>query len=124
MRLDHLLSRSIVSYPFPAHCLDLRVQTHLQWTSSSRTLKTVPSQVRKNEQLVDALAHRADEGRRKPAIDPGELQSNRDPGVSEWGNPSHAGGRLLSESIGQEGESREVKHLSTSKRRKHERFRQ
>jgi hypothetical protein len=88
-----------------------------------RTLKTVPSQLRKNEQLVDALAHRADEGRRKPAIVPGELQSNIDPGVSEWGNPSHAGGRLLSEYIGQEGESREVKHLSTSKNRKHKRFR-
>ena len=86
-------------------------------------LENCTSQLRKNEQLVDALAHRADEGRRKPAIVPGELQSNIDPGVSEWGNPSHAGGRLLSESIGQEGESREVKHLSTSKNRKHKRFR-
>ena len=70
------------------------------------------------------MAHRADEGRSKPAIVPGELHTNRDPGVSEWGNPCVAGRRLLSESIGQEGESREVKHLRTSKRRKHKRFRQ
>ena len=123
MRLDHLLSRSIVFCPFPAHCLVLRVRTATFTRFFSRTLKTVSSQLRKNEQLVDALAHRADEGRRKPAKVPGELQSNSDPGVSEWGNPCVAERRLLSESIGQEGESREVKHLSTSKRRKHKRFR-
>ena len=72
---------------------------------------------------MDALAHRADEGRSKPAIGLGELHTNVDPRVSEWGNPSHVGGRLLSESIGQKRESREVKHLSTSKSRKHKRFR-
>jgi hypothetical protein len=123
VRLDHLLSRSIVFWSVPRSLSSFEGANAPSRGFICPHLENCTSQLRKNEQLVDALAHRADEGRRKPAIVPGELQSNIDPGVSEWGNPSHAGGRLLSESIGQEGESREVKHLSTSKNRKHKRFR-
>ena len=38
--------------------------------------------------MVDALALRAEEGRGKTAISPGELSSKLKPGIPEWGNPA------------------------------------
>jgi len=59
---------------------------------------------------------------RQPAKSPGELATSPDPGMSEWGNPA---GEILSsctESIGAGGERRELKHLSTCRKRNQPRF--
>ena len=40
------------------------------------------------ERMVDALTLRGDEGRGMAAINFGEVPSNLDPKVSEWGNPA------------------------------------
>src|SRR6476469_447609 len=45
------------------------------------------SQGRQYEQLVDASALRADEGRGIAAISAGEPCAGFDPAISEWGNP-------------------------------------
>ena len=45
-------------------------------------------QGRHYEQLVDASALRADEGRGIATIRAGEPRAGADPAISEWGNPS------------------------------------
>jgi len=42
----------------------------------------------KQEDRVDALALKADEGRGDRRNVPGELHASDEPGESEWGNPS------------------------------------
>ena len=51
----------------------------------------------KQEDRVDALALKADEGRGDRRNVPGELHASDEPGESEWGNPSRvmSGDRLL-----------------------------
>ena len=72
---------------------------------------------------MNALAREADEGRSKPAIGSGELQASVDPEIPEWGNPALLiGVSSLPEYIGQRGQPGEVKHLSTLRKRKQQRF--
>ena len=51
----------------------------------------------------------ADDGRGLAAISPGETQAVFDPGISKW---------FYAEYIGVKREPRELKHLSTSRKRK------
>ena len=67
---------------------------------------------------VDALGHAGDEGRFRPRKSTVSCQKSFDPCVSEWGNPRGvtASDSNLSE-VGLESERRELKHLSTSRKR-------
>ena len=56
------------------------------------------------------------------AISLGEPLAGFDPGMSEWGNLSRAIGLSNAEYIGIRGEPREVKHLSTLRKRNQTRF--
>ena len=57
-------------------------------------------QGRQNEQMVDALALRAEEGRGYAAIRVGEPRAGIEPTISEWGNPSCYGKRPLATAEG------------------------
>jgi hypothetical protein len=48
----------------------------------------VGGQGRHYAHMVDASARRADEGRGRAAISVGESRADRDPTISEWGNPT------------------------------------
>ena len=67
---------------------------------------------------MDALGHAGEEGRRRPRKSAVSCQTSDDPHVSEWGNPvgvkSHD---LLLSSVGKRSRRRELKHLSTSRKR-------
>lgn len=67
---------------------------------------------------MDALGHAGEEGRCRPRKSTVSCQTSVDPYVSEWGNPvgvkSHHS--RLSE-VGLESRRRELKHLSTSRKR-------
>ena len=52
---------------------------------------------------------------------PGEASISFDPGISEWGNPILYG-LSVPEYIGCRGKRGEVKHLSTRRKRKQQRF--
>src|SRR5258705_778593 len=82
-----------------------------------RASRRVFPQGRHNEDVVDASALRADEGRGIAAISGGEPRAGIDPPISEWGNPSalvripHIVWRAPGE----------LKHLSTPRNRKYPR---
>jgi len=60
-------------------------------------------QGRQYEQLVDASALRAEEGRGIATIRAGEPRAGADPAISEWGNPATFGWRpraILAEGTG------------------------
>ena len=59
------------------------------------------------------MALRAEERRDKLRKAAGEEQISIDPRMSEWGNPAEQTLSLCAESIGVQGEPRELKHLST-----------
>ena len=67
-----------------------------------RVPRRVFRQGRHYEQLVDASALRADEGRGIATIRAGELRASVDPAISEWGNPAALRGyrELLAEGTG------------------------
>ena len=67
---------------------------------------------------VDALGHAGDEGRYRPRKSTVSCQISFDPYVSEWGNPVGVASYdpKLSE-VGLGGRRRELKHLSTSRKR-------
>ena len=67
---------------------------------------------------VDALGHAGEEGRIRPRKSTVSCQISIDPCVSEWGNPVRVKSydSNLSE-VGLGGERRELKHLSTSRKR-------
>lgn len=67
---------------------------------------------------VDALGHAGEEGRRRPRKSTVSCLTSVDPCVSEWGNPAGVMScdPWLSE-VGQGGVRRELKHLSTSRKR-------
>ena len=71
---------------------------------------------------VNALATTGDERRDSLRKAPGSWQISIDPEISEWGNPPVR--VSISESIGDGGEPRELKHLSTWRKRNQPRFRQ
>ena len=67
---------------------------------------------------VDALGHTGDEGRRRPRKSTVSCQTSVDPCMSEWGNPvGVASYDLMLSEVGIGGERRELKHLSTCRRR-------
>ena len=67
---------------------------------------------------VDALGHAGEEGRCRPRKSAVSCQTSVDPHVSEWGNPvgvtSHDPGPS---EVGSGSTRRELKHLSTSRKR-------
>ncbi len=67
---------------------------------------------------VDALGHAGEEGRNRPRKSTVSCQMSVDPCVSEWGNPVGVKSYdpKLSE-VGLGGTRRELKHLSTSRKR-------
>jgi len=65
-------------------------------------------QGRHKEQLGDASALRADEGRGIAAISGGESRAGVDPPISEWGNPTTLGGDRI---VMMRREPGELKHL-------------
>ena len=67
---------------------------------------------------VDALGHTGEEGRFRPRKSTVSCQKSDDPYVSEWGNPIgvRSYNSNLSE-VGLESTRRELKHLSTSRKR-------
>ena len=71
---------------------------------------------------VDALGHAGDEGRRRPRKSTVSCQTSVDPCVSEWGNPAGviSSYGLVSE-VARSSRRRELKHLSTSRKRNQER---
>ena len=58
----------------------------------------------------------------QPAKSPGELATSIDPRISEWGNPVGESLSSCTEYIGVGGERRELKHLSTCRKRNQPRF--
>ncbi len=68
--------------------------------------------------MVDALAAGGDEGRRSLRKAPGSGQARDNPEMSEWGNPAHDVRHP------QGSQPRELKHLSTWRKRNQTRFRQ
>lgn len=67
---------------------------------------------------MDALGHAGDEGRLRSRKSTGSYLQSTDPYVSEWGNPTEV---MFCNSIMSEvvmgSERRELKHLSTSRKR-------
>jgi len=70
-------------------------------------------QGREDGRTVDALASAADEGRGHAAKRSGEALAAGDPEESEWGNPPE---QVSGTGFGR-GVPREVKHLSTARKR-------
>jgi hypothetical protein len=67
---------------------------------------------------VDALGHAGDEGRRRPRKSTVSCQTSVDPCVSEWGNPVEVAFYDPNPSeVGLGSIRRELKHLSTSRKR-------
>jgi len=67
---------------------------------------------------VDALGHAGDEGRCRPRKRAGSCQTSVNPHVSEWGNPmGFASHNSDPSEVGSESVRRELKHLSTSRKR-------
>lgn len=58
----------------------------------------------------------------QPAKSPGELATSDEPRISEWGNPIEAILLRWTEYIGPSSEPRELKHLSTWRKRNQPRF--
>ena len=71
---------------------------------------------------VDALGHAGDEGRFRPRKSTVSCQKSVDPCVSEWGNPVGVTSYDPNPSeVGLGSRRRELKHLSTSRKRNQER---
>ena len=67
---------------------------------------------------TDALGHAGDEGRCRPRKSAVSCQTSVDPCVSEWGNPAGvASSNLLVSEVARGSRRRELKHLSTSRKR-------
>ena len=67
---------------------------------------------------VDALGHTGDEGRIRPRKSTVSCQKSVDPCVSEWGNPIRVKSYNSNPSeVGLESTRRELKHLSTFRKR-------
>lgn len=72
--------------------------------------------------MVDALAVRGDEGRGSLRKASGSWQTSFDPEMSEWENPTELAQLSIVEYIDDRGERRELKHLSTCRKRNQPRF--
>ena len=71
---------------------------------------------------MDALGHAGEEGRSRPRKSPVSCQTSVDPDVSEWGNPAGVRSRYSTVSeVAVGSRRRELKHLSTSRKRNQER---